>query len=256
VTPRPTRQNNAAELRAFDSTCERLAGFDAGISFEWVEGYLTALATGPQLPPAERWLEAMFADTFARVFADPDDHAQALRALQLRLKVLREQLDPEVLFERPDEIRLDPWMSEWTDADRERLSEGSELDAQAAAAMQTGAAWAEGFIQGYEAFRADWNEPRDEEAAALFAQALEHIAVLRLAADSPPALEHTLRHYPQRPPTREDLLAEACLAAQDLRMFWVDFAPRPETRRVPVVPGRNDPCPCGSGKKYKKCHGA
>jgi hypothetical protein len=27
----------------------------------------------------------------------------------------------------------------------------------------------------------------------------------------------------------------------------------------PVVrekqPGRNDPCPCGSGKKYKKCHG-
>lgn len=19
-------------------------------------------------------------------------------------------------------------------------------------------------------------------------------------------------------------------------------------------PGRNDPCPCGSGKKYKKCH--
>ena len=23
-----------------------------------------------------------------------------------------------------------------------------------------------------------------------------------------------------------------------------------------VEPGRNDPCPCGSGKKYKKCHGA
>ena len=22
------------------------------------------------------------------------------------------------------------------------------------------------------------------------------------------------------------------------------------------TPGRNDPCPCGSGKKYKKCHGA
>jgi preprotein translocase subunit SecA len=20
--------------------------------------------------------------------------------------------------------------------------------------------------------------------------------------------------------------------------------------------GRNDPCPCGSGKKYKNCHGA
>jgi preprotein translocase subunit SecA len=26
-------------------------------------------------------------------------------------------------------------------------------------------------------------------------------------------------------------------------------------REVPKV-GRNDPCPCGSGKKYKQCHGA
>lgn len=25
---------------------------------------------------------------------------------------------------------------------------------------------------------------------------------------------------------------------------------------APVVPGRNDPCHCGSGKKFKKCHGA
>ena len=25
-------------------------------------------------------------------------------------------------------------------------------------------------------------------------------------------------------------------------------------REGPKV-GRNDPCPCGSGKKYKKCHG-
>jgi preprotein translocase subunit SecA len=25
-------------------------------------------------------------------------------------------------------------------------------------------------------------------------------------------------------------------------------------RELPKV-GRNDPCPCGSGKKFKKCHG-
>jgi preprotein translocase subunit SecA len=28
----------------------------------------------------------------------------------------------------------------------------------------------------------------------------------------------------------------------------------PMRRDVPKV-GRNDPCPCGSGKKYKQCHG-
>ncbi|MFQ5427157.1 MAG: SEC-C metal-binding domain-containing protein, partial [Gaiellales bacterium] len=31
-------------------------------------------------------------------------------------------------------------------------------------------------------------------------------------------------------------------------------APAP-TNNLPKV-GRNQPCPCGSGKKYKRCHGA
>jgi len=30
---------------------------------------------------------------------------------------------------------------------------------------------------------------------------------------------------------------------------------KPTRRDQPKV-GRNDPCPCGSGRKYKKCHGA
>ncbi len=30
---------------------------------------------------------------------------------------------------------------------------------------------------------------------------------------------------------------------------------KPIRRDAPKV-GRNEPCPCGSGKKYKKCHGA
>src|SRR3989454_7391394 len=32
-------------------------------------------------------------------------------------------------------------------------------------------------------------------------------------------------------------------------------APQPAQRATGRV-GRNDPCPCGSGKKYKKCHGS
>jgi preprotein translocase subunit SecA len=31
---------------------------------------------------------------------------------------------------------------------------------------------------------------------------------------------------------------------------------KPQPVRVEAKVGRNDPCPCGSGKKYKKCHGA
>ncbi len=33
-------------------------------------------------------------------------------------------------------------------------------------------------------------------------------------------------------------------------------APKQEPLHAAQAPGRNDPCPCGSGKKYKKCHGA
>jgi tetratricopeptide (TPR) repeat protein len=35
-----------------------------------------------------------------------------------------------------------------------------------------------------------------------------------------------------------------------------DDHPRPEPVTVAPVPGRNDPCPCGSGRKFKKCCGA
>jgi preprotein translocase subunit SecA len=32
--------------------------------------------------------------------------------------------------------------------------------------------------------------------------------------------------------------------------------PKLEPVRVGPKTGRNEPCPCGSGKKYKACHGA
>ncbi len=36
---------------------------------------------------------------------------------------------------------------------------------------------------------------------------------------------------------------------------WIeDEVAKPVQRKAPKV-GRNDLCPCGSGKKYKKCHG-
>ncbi|HTZ89054.1 MAG TPA: preprotein translocase subunit SecA [Alloacidobacterium sp.] len=40
------------------------------------------------------------------------------------------------------------------------------------------------------------------------------------------------------------------------RMAGSASAEAPAQRRTGDKIGRNDPCPCGSGKKYKKCHGA
>ena len=44
-------------------------------------------------------------------------------------------------------------------------------------------------------------------------------------------------------------------APPPMRAGGDDAAVRTVRRSVPKV-GRNDPCPCGSGRKYKKCHGA
>ncbi|MCG8533396.1 MAG: preprotein translocase subunit SecA [Desulfovibrionales bacterium] len=43
--------------------------------------------------------------------------------------------------------------------------------------------------------------------------------------------------------------------AEDVTYSGGEEAPQPARRSTPKV-GRNEPCPCGSGKKYKKCCGA
>jgi len=52
-------------------------------------------------------------------------------------------------------------------------------------------------------------------------------------------------------PTRLQLL----LSGQDSLQDDVPRMARPWPVRAPIRVGRNDPCPCGSGKKYKKCCG-
>ena len=60
------------------------------------------------------------------------------------------------------------------------------------------------------------------------------------------------------------LLASPTFAAEPTELEEVpEAAPEPEVqlpkitirRDTPKV-GRNDPCPCGGGKKFKNCHGA
>jgi uncharacterized protein len=55
---------------------------------------------------------------------------------------------------------------------------------------------------------------------------------------------------------RFNAFADAVWGVYDLRELWRNIGPRVEMLQKPTLPGRNDPCFCGSGKKYKKCHGA
>lgn len=253
------RQNTVAELAAFEATCERLAGFDSQLWFEAVDGFLTAVAAGPRRADAAEWLPALCGgdDTFERVFADPEDHAQALNALQARLKALHAQLDAAALLDDPDAMRLSPLIAETLDAEHAQDGAAQGLSDAEIAQSQPGAAWALNLMRGVESLPDLWRRPDDEQAAALFQQAFDHIAALLPAQTSEAWRDHLANYYPDtEAPTRDELIAEACMAVQDLRRYWVDFAPRPETRRVAPRPGRNDPCSCGSGRKFKKCHGS
>jgi len=75
---------------------------------------------------------------------------------------------------------------------------------------------------------------RSDEAAAIEQQRREAAAKQKMAfehADAGPVVPEAAEAPPQPVP------------------------PQPVTRAQPKV-GRNDSCPCGSGKKYKQCHGA
>jgi preprotein translocase subunit SecA len=63
---------------------------------------------------------------------------------------------------------------------------------------------------------------------------------------TPEEQEEMIRQY-QRRKRREQA---------EMQMVGGGIAEKPQQviRREKI--GRNDPCPCGSGKKYKKCHGA
>ena len=250
------RQNSPAELQAFEDTCERLSGFNPDITFEWVDGHLAALAAGPVLPEPAVWLPLLCGDAFERAFGDPQSAAEARHALQLRLKVLCDQLDAAALMKDPQTMRLSPLMSEWTDADRERLVQEEGVQAEDAASMQTAALWAQGFLDAVEVQPEHWLVPADDEAADAVAAMLAQIAALLIPPCDEEYKAHVAIFFPRGEPTRDDLLEQALWAAQDLRVFWADHAPRPPTRRVVATPGRNDPCHCGSGVKFKKCHGA
>ncbi len=253
------RNNNPAEIAAFDTVCERLAGFDDRLSPEWIDGFLTGVASGPSAVPLSDWLPAMAGDAYDRAFADPDDRAMAERALRTRFVVLADQLDAEALYDAPDALRLAPLMLSWDDDARARAVSEDGLTPEQASELVTGADWADGLFAALAHYSPQWRttpEADDEDATALFTDLLAQVHALRLAEGSEELRAHIETVYKGAPTDRDRLVDEACYAVQDLRLWWADHVPKPETRRVDKTPGRNDPCPCGSGKKFKKCHGA
>jgi uncharacterized protein len=118
--------------------------------------------------------------------------------------------------------------------------------------------WAQGFMWGVEMRREAWGELFDDE---------EHqgllLAILILVDEHNPDPEMRPYKEPVSAELREELVVGAAAAVRfiydyfaahrrmDAATAYNKFGPQ---RKQPKI-GRNDPCPCASGKKYKRCCG-
>ncbi len=96
--------------------------------------------------------------------------------------------------------------------------------------------WALGFNQGMDYCRKEWD---------LFLTDAENTALLAPIVALEKAHEITEEN-------RQALVAQISTIVSTLFYYWIDKMNNDKKETKPKV-GRNDPCPCGSGKKYKKC---
>lgn len=141
---------------------------------------------------------------------------------------------------------------------------GAALPKTAEALMRSRySAYAKGAIQWlgdtlHPSNRGDW----DEGATRRWAEqsewlGLEVVATEQGAEDDAEGFVEFVATFKEKGATRKHH-ERARFQKKDGRWFYLDGTLlKPETLRheAPKV-GRNDPCPCGSGKKYKKCCGA
>lgn len=169
----------------------------------------------------------------------------------------------EEAFDSDEQFKafIDLVMQHWNDVGKRLNEEEVFLPAlfnQNDQGIYTGNDWATGFLRGMDYHRDDLSDLLDDQQqlgsmVSIFALAYEH------------APDPDLRPYsePVNAERREDLLAG--LAAGVTRIYRY-LAPQRKMaaqlakeagtiRRDHLKVGRNAPCPCGSGKKYKKCCG-
>jgi len=225
-----TLQQSLAEAE-IDRLAERLAANPNpnALGLEAVDGLFCALIASPRSVMPHEYLPVIFGGTpgEAGVLGDFAD-VQEVMALLMRY-----------------------WNSIAEDFERKKVHlayvEESGVDG-----IQ-GRAWARGYMRGTRLAPEGWSRIFNDESEGLL------LTVPIVTGEVDPK-------WPKEPLTRErnDELLQSMLAgaARAYRYFREDriayaraaVRPEPYERASPKI-GRNDPCPCGSGKKYKRCCG-
>jgi uncharacterized protein len=188
-----------------------------------IDGYLAGVSVQPRIVPIADWLPGVF-DLEGRAL--PHDHDPAWLA---SCRALIERRFEVINTDLADSAWFDPVI-----VDIDTTPPASEYEAPSSDAARALGPWLFGFHLALERFP-DLHERADDKVA----KALETLDALTSRDDADRAVD--------------DLVSTvaALWAATERARYEV-----PTIRRAVPKVGRNDPCPCGSGRKYKACHGA
>ena len=184
-----------------------------------LQGLFFAVASGPDPVPPSVWMPEALGES-----PDYDDDAQAETVATLLIRFYN-QCVAEARSEELDLILYE--------------TDTGELDY---------AAWCSGYLTGVDLAETDWYEAGDPDEVG------ELLFPLLVLADALPEEEKRgMKPAEWRKLVRscEDALPDTL---GQIHTYWVTLASPPVTvRRDAPKTGRNDPCPCGSGKKFKQC---
>jgi uncharacterized protein len=218
----------------FETLAALIAQVDDGdiADIEALDGFLTALAVCPELVPPSEFLGVIQsgADEDGDLVFEDMDEAQAFVGLVMR---------------------------HWNNINRTLAKDEPHMPVllEDAAGVAHGNNWANGFLRGMRLREPAWNAMvNDEERGGPF------IPIFALACEHHPDPEMRPYTEPMSPERRETLQVGMIAGVLQLYRSFANDRRRSVVRGANVVPlrpkvGRNDPCPCGSGKKYKKCCG-
>ncbi len=224
-------------IEELENLLEQRAVPFGGMGLETLDGFLTALVLSHDTVPPSEWTPRVWGKTPPRwETLEETAHVYNLLMSAWNSAAHRVRLGNE----SDSPLALPYW---WLPDDPE---------AEQADDVDIGAAWAGGFLDGMEMRSDDWDAciAKDEWIGEIEA----HIELLAVGSH-PPAegeTEPVIVSYRER----LEIFFSLPDMLLDLHCHRIDaLTPREPVRRA-ATPERNEACPCGSGRKYKKCCGA
>lgn len=211
---------NQDEFDLVDSILMKYGHDDSMLCISELDGFLTAIVSGPEVIQPSQW----FPEIWGGEEYTPEWESELEFQRFMTLVIRHMNSIAELLMEAPNYYEAILMVN----------NSGKNL-------VYIAEEWAFGYMKGVDL--GDWSELPTELETWLDVIDLhgreENFATLN---------KMTLHEHQQT-------VKEIDLAVQKLHAFWLSKREQPilEPIRTERLPGRNDPCPCGSGRKYKKC---